>query len=58
MPDPASLVLDVRLTVARTGLPGLSIVALGGVLSIRLFAITTGAVSVLPATSVATARKS
>ena len=43
MPEPpVSLVLDVRATVAPTGLPGLSIVALGAVLSIRRFATTVG----------------
>src|SRR5438445_11305290 len=59
MPEPpVSLVFEVSVTGPATGLPGLSIVALGGVLSIRRVATTTGAASVFPALSVATERKS
>src|SRR3954468_4224292 len=58
MPEPPSLVLDVSATVPRTGLPGLSMVAPGAVLSIRRLATTTGEVSAVPATSVAPLRKS
>ena len=58
MPEPPSLVFDVSATVPRMGFPGLSIVALGAVLSIRRLATTTGVTSLLPATSVATVRKS
>src|SRR5712691_5501129 len=59
MPEPPeSLVLEVSVTGPPTGLPGLSIVALGGVLSMRRLATTVGAVSSFPAASVATERKS
>jgi hypothetical protein len=58
MPEPPSLVFDVSATVPRTGLPGLTIVAPGAVLSMRRLARTTGEASLLPATSVATVRKS
>ena len=53
-----SLVFEVSEAEPLTGLPGLSIVALGAVLSTRRFATTTGDASVLPAVSVATVRKS
>src|SRR5216683_7651629 len=59
MPEPpASLVLEVSVTGPPTGLPGLSIVALGAVLSMRRLATSAGAVSSFPAVSVATERKS
>jgi len=59
MPEPpASLVLEVSVTGPPTGLPGLSIVALGAVLSIRRLATTVGLASAFPAVSVATERKS
>src|SRR5207244_13274493 len=59
MPEPpVSLVFEVRVTGPATGLPGLSIVALGGVSSIRRLTTTTGAASVFPALSVAADRKS
>ena len=50
--------LEVSETVPRTGLPGLCIVADGAVLSMRRLGTTVGEGSVLPATSVATVRKS
>jgi len=56
--SPVSFVLDVRVTVPPTGLPGLDIVALGAVLSTRRLATTAGATSSFPAVSVATERKS
>jgi hypothetical protein len=58
IPEPPSLVFDVRPTVPRTGLPGLCIVADGVVLSMRRLATTLGEASAFPATSVATVRKS
>jgi hypothetical protein len=58
MPEPPSLVFEVRATVPRTGFPGLSIVAVGAVLSMRRFATTLGETSTFPAVSVATVRKS
>jgi hypothetical protein len=58
MPEPPSPVLEVSVTVPRTGLPGSTMVADGAVLSMRRFATIDGDVSVLPATSVATVRKS
>src|SRR5438132_3590505 len=58
MPDPPSLVLDVSVTDPCTGFPGLSIVALGAVLSIRRFVTGEGDVSLFPPASVATVRKS
>ena len=59
MPDPPlSLALEVSVTAPLTGLPGLSMVALGGVLSTRRLPVTVGEVSTLPATSVATERRS
>ena len=57
-PEPPSLVLDVSETMPRTGFPGLCIVADGAVLSMRRLATTLGEGSALPATSVATVRKS
>ncbi len=53
-----SLVFDVSVTEPPTGLPGLSIVALGAVLSMRRLATTAGEASEFPAVSVATERKS
>src|SRR6059036_636810 len=59
MPEPpVSLVLEVSVAGPPTGLPGLSIVALGAVLSMRRLATTAGAASAFPAVSVATERKS
>src|SRR5712691_6174200 len=59
MPEPpVSLVSDVSVTLPLTGLPGLSMVALGSVLSMRRLETTAGDVSTLPALSVATERKS
>src|SRR6266536_2961746 len=59
MPEPpVSLVFDVSVTVPPTGLPGLSMLALGSVLSTRRLATTVGELSSLPALSVATERKS
>src|SRR5213083_634502 len=59
MPEPpVSLVLEVNVTGPPTGLPGLSIVALGAVLSMRRLATTAGDASAFPALSVATERKS
>ena len=53
-----SFVFEVRVTVPPTGLPGLTIVALGAVLSMRRLATTVGDASPFPAVSVATERKS
>ena len=59
MPEPpVSPVVEARETVPPTGSPGLSIVALGAVLSIRRLDTTDGEISALPATSVATERRS
>ena len=59
MPEPpVSLVVDVSVTGPPTGLPGLSIVALGAVLSMRRLATPAGEASAFPAVSVATERKS
>ena len=55
---PVSFVFEVRVTVPPTGLPGLTIVALGAVLSMRRLATTVGDASPFPAVSVATERKS
>ena len=55
---PVSLVFEVSVTVPPTGLPGLSMVALGAVLSMRRLATIVGELSGVPATSVATERKS
>ena len=59
MPEPpVSLVLDASVMVPPTGSPGLSMVAPGGVLSMRRLPMTVGEASTLPATSVATERSS
>ena len=55
---PPSPVLDVSVTEPCTGLPGLCIVTLGGVLSIRRAVTAAGAASAFPATSVEIERKS
>ena len=58
MPEPPlSAVVEVSVTVVRSGVPGLPIVAVGGVLSIRRF-VTGAPYATFPATSVATVRKS
>src|SRR6266487_633856 len=50
MPEPpVSLVVEVSVTGPPTGLPGLSIVALGAVLSMRRLATTASAASSFPA---------
>ena len=49
---------DVSVTKPCTGLPGLVIVALGAMLSMRRFVTGTGAVSTFPPASVASERKS
>ena len=56
MPEPPSLVVEVRVTVPERSAPGLPIVAVGAVLSTRT--VIVAEVWVLPALSVVRTRRS
>src|SRR4051794_33892240 len=57
MPEPPSVAVAARATVARSGVPGLVNDTVGAVLSIRRL-VTAAEAVVFPALSVASARKS